>query len=301
MGCKKGFFNGWGDCSDLMEMMIGGTLQYKGGTWTDATAVSSSAWQTVIADDDADVRDTLALPITNFVPTTDEPEITTTALGKKYKTKNAIPSGTIFFDASLCDYKQLHDLEGRWYEFMPFFDGGQLWMTRKTDGTTLKGFRCRVATIAGLPPEDKTTSYPMHIFFDSYSEFKEVVLVTPSFNFDDIFNYSPVGLDVVITTAYTGGVVVVRATKRGSGEGATGLDQVTDWESMVVSFGTTLPAAVTIVSDDGQGAYTLTIKKDTGGTPANLASSDIVTLQAHQDDSSNLTQLSHVFDVVGGA
>lgn len=299
MTCKKGFFNGWGDCANLLENMIGGTLQYKGGVWTTATSQAAASWQTVIADDDSTVRDTLALPITGFVPTTDEPEITTSVLGKKYKTKNAIPSGTIYFDATLCDYKQLHALEGRWYEFMPFFDGGQFWMTRKTD-LNLKGFRCRIATIAGLPPEDKTLSYPMHIFFDSYNEFKEVVVVDPSFSFDDVFNYTPVGLDVVITTAYTGGVVVVRATKRGSGDAATGLDQVTDWETMVTSFGTTLPAAVTIVAEAAQGAYTLTIKKDTGGTPANLATTDILTLQAHQDDATNLTQLSHVFDVVGG-
>jgi len=300
MSCKPGFFNGWGDCAVALKDTIGGTLQYKGNTWTDANAQSAAAWQTAIADDDKTVRNMLVLPIESFVPTTDEMEVLTSALGKKSKGKNSIPSGIAYLKASLCDYKQLLALEGKWFEYQPHFDGGSLWMTRKTD-LNLKGFRCQIAMQVGFVPDDKTQSFPVYLFFDNYSEFENVVIVKPTFEFSDLFDYSPVGLDVVITTAYTAGVVVVRVTKRGSGDAQTGLDQVTDWETMVVSFGTTLPAAVTVVVENGQGSYTLTIKKDTGGTPANLASSDTITLQAHDDDATNLTYISHVFDVVGGA
>lgn len=301
MSCKPGFFNGWGDCIAMLENMVGCALQYKGNTWTDATSISGAAWQTAIADDDFADRDTLAILINAFIPTTDEPEITSSLLGKKYLTKNAIPSGTIMIDASLCDYKQLHVLTKRSYEFIPFFDDKSYWLTRKSDNT-LKGFRCRIATVAGFKPDDATTSYPMHIFFDSYNEFKEVVIVSPTFSFDDIHNYSPAGIDVRILTPYTGGVVVVVATQRGSGAVMTGLDQVTDWETMASSFGTTLPVAVTIVAEvDSSGQYTLTVKKDTGGTPANLDATDLITFQAHQDDAANLTFLSHQFNVVGGS
>ncbi len=300
MDCVPGLFNGWGDCVAMLEEMIGGMLQYKGNTHTDANIISAAAWQTAIADDDSTVRDTLAIKINAFVRTTDDPEITTSQLGKKYKTKNGIPSGTLMLDASLCDYKQLHVLENRLYEFLPYFDGNSFWATRKTDNT-LKGFRCRLATVAGFAPDDKTTSYPMHVFFDSYEEFKRVVVVSPAFTLDDIFDYSPAGLDVRILTPYTGGDVVVVVTKRGSGEATTGLTEVTDWETMRTTFGTLLPVAVTVVVEDGGGQYTLTIKKDTGGVPANLAATDTAWFMAHDDDATLLTFLSHLFDVIGGA
>ena len=166
---------------------------------------------------------------------------------------------------------------------------------------TMKGFRCTIGLVMDFPPDDKALSFPVYVFFDSYAEFENVVQVSPTFTFDDILNYSPPAIDVSITTAYTGGDVIVRALYRGSGLPATGLDQVTDWETMGSTLATLLPVSVTVVSEGGQGAYTLTIKKDTGGTPVNLAATDTVTLQAHDDDATLLTSLSHVFDVIGGA
>lgn len=302
MSCNLAVFNGWGQCQSLLEEMIGSALSYKGDTWTTATALTASAWQTKIADDDKTVRNTLMLPILGFTKTTDEPEISTSTLGKKRKTKNSIPSGTLQLDASLCDYKHLHALEGRAFEFIPWFDGQQYWLTKKNDGT-LKGFRARIAMVADLPPEDKLTSFLVHIFFDSYEEFKNVVVVNPSFNFDDVSAYSLPGIDVELTSAYATGDISVRATERGplgtQKVGVTGLDQTTDWETMAVSSGTTLPAAVTAVAETGDGGYDLTVKKDTGGTPANLTASDTVSIQAHDDDATNLTLISHVFDVTG--
>jgi len=299
MSCKKAFFNGWGDCNALMENMVGAVLQYKGETFTDAQVESAAVWQTAIADDSILVRNALALSINSFVPSTDAPTITASPLGKKFKTMNGIPSGVLYLDASLCDYKQLHALQGRVYEFTPFFDGGGFWRTLKTDGTN-KGFRVRIATVAGFKPDDATQSYPLHVFFDSYNEFEKVLVYSPSFSFTDVFDYSPAGLDVKITTAYTGGDVVVLVTKRGSGDAMTGL-VAGDFITVATTLATTLPAAVTVLAENGQGSYTLTIKKDTGGSPANLAATDTITLQAQDDDATNLTYLSHAFDVVGGA
>jgi len=296
MSCKKSYFGGWGDCFQMLTNMVGGVLQEKGKTWTDTTAQTANEWRAVIAENDVDVRNALALKILSFTPTTDEPEIVTTALGKKYKVKNAIPSGVLYLDTSLDDYKHLHRLEGKGFEFIPFFDGGDIWMTRTAAGL-LKGFRCRIALVAGFAPDDKTQSFPVHIFFDSYSEFKEVDIISPIFSFDDVMDYSAAGLNVKIATPYTGGKVVVQATKRGSGDAMTGLTQTDDWEIMASSFGTTTPVVVDVVTENGQGSYDLEITK---GGSVNLAATDIITLQAHDDDGTFCTFLSHAFDVQGG-
>jgi hypothetical protein len=298
MSCKQAYFNGWGSCAALMDKMNGAALQTKGNTWTDASALVSATWQTAIADDDSAIRDTLMLPIQSFENTTDDLEITTSQLGKKLASGKPIPSGMIALDASLCDYKQLHVLEDTLYEFIPFFQDGTFWLSRKTDGT-LKGFRVKIATKAGLPPEDKSLSYPVYLFFDNYNEFEDVVVVSPDFEFTDLLDYSPAGLDVRVTTDYTGGDVIILITSRGTGLGKTGLSVAGDHEIMDTN--ATPTVVVTVVSDDGLGYYTLTIKKDNAGTPTNLAATDYIDMQCHDVSGSNLTYLSHAFRFWGGA
>jgi len=289
MSCEQAYFNGWGECARLMEKMNGGSLQHKGVTWTDTTAVDSTTWRGLIAALTEAARTVLMTPINGFDNTTDDVEIVTSQLGKKSVTSKPIPSGVIYLDASICDYKQLHALEDTWFEFVPFYQDGTYWMTRKSDGN-LKGFRCKIATKAGLPPEDKSQSFPMYLMFDNYAEFENVVVVKPDFTFNDLLDYSAVGLDIRITTAYAAGDVVVKITKRGSGDGLTGL-AVADFEVLKSNAEPTV--AVTVVTDDGLGQYTLTIKKDNDGTPANLASGEYAIIQASDDDATYVTYLSH--------
>jgi len=293
MSCENAYFNGWGECAKLMEKMNGGSLQQKGVTWTDTTALNSTTWRAAISGLTEDVRTILMVPINAFENTTDDVEIVTSQLGKKSVTSKPIPSGLLYLDASLCDYKQLHDLEGTWFEFVPFFQDGTQWMTRSSDGT-LKGFRCKIATKAGLPPEDKMQSFPMYLMFDNYAEFENVVVINPDYTFNDLLDYSAVGLDIRITTAYTAGDVIVKITKRGSGDGLTGL-VVGDFEVLKSNGEPTV--AVTVASDDGLGQYTLTIKKDNDGTPANLSSGEYAIIQCHDDDDTYVTYLSHSLKV----
>lgn len=292
MFCEA-YFNGWGECARLMEKMNGSALNQKGVTWTDTTAIDSTTWRGKIAALVEADRTALMLPIHGFENTTDDVEIVTSPLGKKSVASKPIPSGIVYLDASICDYKTLHDLEDTWFEFIPFFQDGTFWMTRKSDGT-LKGFRCKVATKAGLPPEDKTQSFPVYLMFDNYQEFENVYVFNPDFTFNDLFDYSAVGLNIRITTAYTAGDVVVKITKRGTGDGLTGL-AVADFEVLKSNAEPTV--AVTVVSDDGLGQYTLTIKKDNDGTPANLASGEYAVIQASDDDATYVTYLSPALKV----
>jgi hypothetical protein len=294
MSCNNAYFNSWSACQSLLKRMNGGFLQIKGGTWTDTTAVDLATWHTAISSVTTANRLLLPLPILSFENTTDAPEILTAPFGKKSKGNNPIPSGIVYLDASLCDYKYLHDLENIKYEFIPTFEDGTMWMSRKAAGT-LKGFRCDVATVAGLPPSDANQSYPLHIFFDNYSEFKNVVVISDQqFSFNDLMDYMPVALDMRITTAMNAGVVNVLVTVRGTDEGKTGL-AAADFE--VMKSNATPTVVVTAVTDSGLGNYAVTIKKDNDGTPANMAAGDYAYLQASDDDSTYVTYLSNSIKV----
>jgi len=299
MSCNNAYFAGWGTCKNLLKKTSGIVLQTTGNTWTDATAISASSWHTAIADDDSSVRDTLPFNILNFENTTDEMEILTSALGHKFKGSDPVPSGRVMLKIGMTDYQWLHDHDGQEYEFIPFFQGNSFWMTRKADGT-LKGFRCSVATVAGLPPEDKLASFPLYVFFDDPEEFKNVVVVSPdNWRFSDLINYVPAGLTFRVTTAYASGDVTVLCTKVGSGDPMTGLSNAADWE--IMSSNATPTVVVTAVSEGGLGYYTLTIKKDNDGTPANLAATDYVVIQAHDVDATPtyLTYLSSAVQIYG--
>jgi len=293
MSCEKAYFNGWGSCASLLEKMNGSALQTKGETWTDTSIVSASTWHVSVASVITASRSILALPILSFENTTDDVEITTSQLGQKSITGKPIPSGMIGLDASLCDYKQLHALEDTWYEFFPFFQDGTFWATRKADGT-LKGFRVKIGTKAGLPPEDKSLSYPMYLFFQNYAEFENVVVVNPDFNFSDVLDYSPVGMDIRITTDYViaSGVVIVKVTNRGTGEGHTGL-AIADFEILLSNADPTV--AISALTDSGLGVYSLTIQSD----GAAFASGEYAIIQPSEEDATPtyLTYLGHSLKV----
>ncbi len=300
MSCKNAYFAGFGTCKSLLKKTSGIAVQTKGSTWTDATIIASSSWHTAIADDDSSVRSALPFNILNFENTTDEMEIRTSLLGHKFKGSDPVPSAVVSLKCGLEDYLWLHAHDGQEYEIFPFFQGNSFWATRKADGN-LKGFRCSIATVAGLPPEDKLQSFKLYIFFDDPEEFKNVVIVSPgNWRFSDLINYVPVGLKFRVTTAYaTGGTVTVLCEKVGSGDPMTGLTATTDWE--VMSSNATPTVAVTTVAELGLGYYTLTIKKDTDGTPADLAATDYVIIQALDVDATPtyLTYLSAAVTIYG--
>jgi len=283
MSCTNAYFSGWGDCASLLEKMNGGILQKKGATaWTDTTIGSATAWHSVLALINDDTRDAIALPVLYFENTSDDVEIITSPLGKSSIGSTPIPRGVIYLDASICDYKYLHSLTDTWFEFFPTFQGNSMWATRITGGT-LKGFRCKLGFKAGLPPEDKNQSFPMYIFFDSYSEFEDVVQVDlEDMPYSDLFDYVPAALSMHITTAYAAKEVIVKIQKRGSGDDPATL-LYTDFS--VLKDNTGLVVTVDSVVPNGNGSYTLTITKMVGETATTLAAGEWVIIQAHDEDS----------------
>ena len=297
--CDNVPFNGWGSCAALLEMMNGGALHEKGQTLTDASAISLATWSPLIRDDDSEVRNTLMLPVLSFVNNTNEVEILESPLGKKSLGTKPTPSGIIYLDASLCDYNHLHGLEDTWYEFSPFFQGNKFWQTRKSDGT-LKGFRCKLGFVSGMPPEDKNTSFPMYIFFDDYSEFETIVPISPDFKYSDLWDLSPAGLETLITTQYTSSQIALKVLKRGSGDPfAVGV--LATFKVLKSNATPTVEVTVIDVTGAALGAYLLTVKKDVDGTPADLDATDWVQMQVDFSDGTNTTFLSASFKFVGGA
>lgn len=299
MKCDNVDFGGWGSCAALLEMMNGGALHYKGVNPTDAQVISLPYWRTAIADDDRTVRNTLMLPVLSFENTTDDVEVLTSPLGKKSIGTKPTPSGIIYLDGSICDYNHIHALEDTWYEFTPFFQGNKFWQTRKSDGT-LKGFRCKIGTKAGMPPEDKNQSYPVYIFFDEYEEFETIVQVSPDFKYSDLYDYSPAGLEVKITSDYSAGDIAFKVVKRGSGDPMITL---VVGSFIITKSNATPTVVVTAIDDSGAelGDYIVTIKKDNDGTPTNLDETDWVQMVIQFSDGTYATFMASAFKFNGGA
>lgn len=289
MNCTNATFGGYGECKKLMEKMNGSLIQDKGITWTDASIITEATWKLAIASKTESERSVKPISINAFENTTDDIEILTTALGKKSVGGKPIPSGILFGDMSLCDYKDFHLLQGISFEHFPTFQDGSFWATRKSNGS-LKGFRMHLATKAGLPPEDKSQSYPIYIFYDNYQEFENVVIVTPDFFFTDLLDYSPVAMEISeVTQLTTGGTVVMKVEARCSKLPITGL-VIGDF-AILESNGIPIVATAGFV-EDGQGQYTMTIRADTGGTPEDLALGEYAVVQASQNDATFATFLS---------
>lgn len=297
MSCKKAYFDGWGSCKKLLPKVNGAILTKKGTTFTDAELQAIATWQTAIAATSEASRTAMYLPVMNFENTTDDVTINKTPLGKAYKDGNPIPTGVLYLDAGFNDYKALSDYEGVEFDIFFLLQDGLVLHTETIDGAN-KGFRCDPALKYQLPIEDKLMSYPFYLFFDNYEEFERGVMADYGYAANDIDDLSPAGLDIEVVTAYTGGDVVVKVTKRGSGTGLTGLAAA---DFAVLDSNATPTVAVTAATDDGLGQYTLTVKKDNDGTPANLAATDYAIIQASEDDGSNVTYLSHALKFKGGA
>lgn len=299
MKCDTLPFNGWGSCAALLEMMNGGAIEKKGESLTDAEIIALSTWRTNISDDEEANRTAWMLPVLSFENTTDDAEILTSPLGKKSLGTKPTPSGIIYLDASICDYNHIHALEDTWFEFTPFFQGNTFWRSRKTTGNN-KGFRMKLGTKAGMPPEDKNQSFPVYVFFDDYSEFENIVQISPDFKYSDLWDYSPAGLEVIVTSDYSAGDIAFKIVKRGTGDPATNL-VIGGFD--IQKSNATPTVVVTALDDSGAalGAYIATIKKDNDGTPANLAETDWVQMQIFFSDGTYATFLSAAFKIVGGA
>ena len=296
MNCTP-YFAGLADCQSLLKKVKGVMVTEKGTTYTFATFVTESVLHLGIADATTANRNASVFPFLNYERTTDDPSIQTSNLGIKDKDLDPPPSMQGWLDASFCDYKTLHSLEGLALDIVLFTTDGKQIGTVKSDGS-VKGFRAKISTRKDLPPSDNAqASYPVDILFRNASEFENAVVFEPDYSFDDVLDFVPAGLNVRITTAYSvsTGKVTVKVTERCTDTGKTGL-AAADFE--VLASDGDAPVSVTVATDNGLGEYELTINEDVGGTPSALDSGDFYKLQVSDDDSTYVTFLSNVIKEV---
>ena len=299
MKCTTPYFAGLADCQKLMQKVVGIGLTKKGTTWTSATFVTPASWNVAIASVTTASRTATVLPFTNYERTTDDATVNTTNLGYKDKDSDPAPSMNGWLDISYCDYKTMFDLEGTAFDAVLFLQDGTQFATQQSDGA-IKGFRCKISVRKDLPPSDNSqSSYPVSINFRSAQEFENGYIDMPDYSFDDIKDMVPVGLSLSITPARVAatGVVVVQVNKRCTDTGYAGL-VLADWE--VLASNGTPTVGVTVMVDDTQGQYTLTINESVGGSPGALEAGEYAVIQCSDEDAgpTYLTYLSQALKVV---
>lgn len=225
--------------------------------------------------------------------TSDDPEVTTSNLGFKEKTMNQLPSIRGYATVSMCDYKTLFAADGKIFDFQLLLNDGMKMGTNQSDGT-VKGFRGRIYFRFDAPNQDNAQqSYPVDIFFDDYTEFEDFYVDRADFKVSELKDAIPVGVDLSLNTAYTTGDVLVNGKKRCSNEVYSGFATTSEWSVLESNAADVTVTTVAVAN----GVYTLTIKKDSSGTPANLASGEYAIIQGSVDDSTYLTYVSSIFKV----
>jgi len=285
-------FAGRSDFNSLLPEIIGVSLIKAGNTFTDATFITESTWKTLISAS----AGMLAYPLSlkrGFENTTPEVTFETSNLGFQEQTTQPIPAIKGFLDGSYCDYKQYLALNGQSFNVVLHLKDGSQFATRDSS-LVVKGFKATVHTYFGVPQaENRMQSYPIWVNFESYDEFVDGYIDTPSYTFRALLDYVPIALNIKVITAYTAGVVVVKVTVRSTGAGFAGL-VLTDWVELAAN---TDDTQVTAATDDLSGQYSLTIKTDADGSPANMTSGQYLVFQGQEITGGFITYTTHKLKV----
>lgn len=292
MSCSTFYPSGLGACKSFRERVIGVIMVEKGNSQLIANSKLLATFTTLMAGKSAGIK-AIYIPFDRgYQNNTTEPEITTSNLGFNEKTNDFAPSIRGFGYMSYEDYKTFFGADNQEYDFWLVLKDGILEGTLKADGT-VKGYRGKLYVQYNAPAADNLQeSLPFVINFTDVNEWKEnSINIVPSFTITDLIDELPVGLQVEVVTAYTAGDIVVKVTKRNQSKSPySALDAVGNWE--VLSVSSDLDVAVTAVdaTSAALGLYTLTIKKDSSGTPADLT--DDVVIRGVDDDTTNYTYLT---------
>jgi len=268
-------FAGRSDFNSLLPEIIGVSLIKSGNTFTDTTFITESTWKTLISAS----AGMLALPLSlkrGFENTTPEVTFETSNIGFTEQTTQPVPAIKGYLDGSYCDYKTYMALNGQSFNVVLHLKDGSQFATRDS-ALVVKGFKATVHTYFGVSQaENRMQSYPLWVNFESYDEFNDGYIDKPSYTFRDLLDYVPIGLNIKVTTAYAAGVVIVKVTNRSTGAGYEGL-LLTDWIELDAN---TDDTQITAMVDDLSGQYSLTIKTDAGGSPANMSAGQFLEFQA---------------------
>jgi hypothetical protein len=302
MSCDLFYYSGIGECKSLRESIVAMILVNKGTTITKANAATLTGWKAIVAPSTGSTGIIIDL-YRGLEPASDEAEMTTSNLGLTEKTNENAPKFNGFGNMSYEDYKTLFAGEGRKFDIFLVDKMGDI-VGSDTGGLNLEGFRGRFFLKSDLPKvgADRQKDMQFMVMFDDVDQWKDKTYTVKSeFKAINLIeDINPVGVTVSLVTAYASGDVVVKVTKRNNPNAPVAVfDATTNWS--VLSAGDALVAVTDVdATSKALGLYTLTIQKDSTGTPADLTNDCII--QATENDGGTptayLTYLSQPFTVV---
>ena len=238
--------------------------------------------------------------IDSYNNTTDDPNIVTGAVSKSKTITNVpLPSYELFLKASFCDFKELiNTLKGGNYGVYFELQDGTILGTLDQSGTDIGYFKPFFVNITAntkvLQETDSTNAFRIYVNHINSRQLYNQFILEPTWDTSELVEAMPIGLNMVATAAYSSGDQAVQINVR-CASAKTGL-LVADFDESATLSSVDTPA-VTAVTDNGGGSYTLTVQK--GSSPANLVAGDYVTLRVKVLSGSDVTHISNWLRVEG--
>jgi hypothetical protein len=290
-------FSGNGESKDFLKDVKGMIVSLKGTSQTVAAAKTLAGWKALIAAATPATCKSIYVDLARgFEEKTTAPEMTTANTGLMEKTNDFAPMFTAWALMSFEDYKTWFEADAKEFDFTMVLSDGSLVYALDTTGKAV-GFAGRMFFTHNLPKaggDGKQKACAFDVMFDNFEEFKYRQVTKPAFRLSELKALAPVGINLEVITPYesTGGTVVVKATKRVTGEPYAGFPLANQYE--VVSVSADAGGAVTAISatNAALGLYTLTVlngaAKLTG--PFEIQASTVV--------STSVTYVSNVLTVI---
>lgn len=295
MDCTPFYKSGLGDCDTIARRAKAWIILDKGQSFTETEVKTLATWSAIIAGQSSQTG--MFLPVQRgYQNNTPEPERNTSNLGYTEKTNDPPIQLVGMLKASYCDYRTLYDADHKDFDVIAILEGGKLWMTQNSSGAFV-GFRSNFTIRKNAALTDNNAeAFPIYLDFVHMDQLDKAFIITPSFQFVDLENAIPVGLNAGVTVAYAAGDVTVKVTKRCSIEGYSGLTAVTNWEVLSASADLDVDVTAVDATSASLGQYVLTIQKDASTTPATLT--DNVVIRGVNDDGTNLTYVTQPLEIV---
>jgi len=233
------------------------------------------------------------VPGYNYSVTTDDPNIVTSPIDKTKSIQGkSTPSLEFIVKVNSCDFKELLNAYkgGKYGVFFEMQDGSiEGWIDQSgTDIGFFKPFTAIVEAFSkGVQEIDAVEAFKVYLFFTRETQFADFELFKPSWAIDELMEAMPIGLSIVKTAAYAAGDQSVQVNIR-CDNGYPGL-LVTDFEASADKSNVSTPA-VTAITDDGGGAYTLTVEKN--AVPEALVAGDVVALRVKKLSALDISHVS---------
>lgn len=232
--------------------------------------------------------------------TTDDPNIVTQPVKKSKKiTNEPVPSFVAYLDANICDYKQMENtLRGGTYGIMYELQDGSIMGTIVQSGADIGKFKPLKATVNAIGKQfqevDSTQAFRVYVNHINNDEFKNKHVFEPVWDTSALLDAMPVGLNMIMTSAYSAGSQTVNIKVRCGGNKLSLV--VADFDADETQGNVDTPAVTTVV-EDGAGNYTLTVQKDT--VPVNLVDNDVAVIRVKVLSGSDVTHISNYVAVQG--